>query len=150
MEVWGFSGAVGLEVIAAWKSVELSSLCLLVPSSALQQRQVCARGGCHVCKRGSPMPMHVLTRWFLPLLPNSWLNISLNSSLSIAFSPCSSTGLWSYIWQSRCHSLHLPQSLMKLKKVDMKLKSSHKVQPQTCQVMHILSWARAEHHLTQI
>lgn len=101
---------MGWEDIAAQNTVESSSLCLLVPSSALQQRQVGALGGSHVCKGGSPLPMHVLSRWFLPLLQNSssWRNIGLNSSLSIAFSPCSSTGLWSCLTEEVSHSPQLP------------------------------------------
>lgn len=69
-DVWGFTIAMGLEVIAGWKTVETSSLCLhffVYPAAEASARH----GRSHVCKRGSPLPMHALSRYLVPLLPKN-------------------------------------------------------------------------------
>lgn len=98
-EVWGFTDAVGLEVIAGW--VESSSLCLLAPSSTLQLRQISdVRGALHF-----PCMLLVGDSYLCCQTAAAGRTVGLNSSLYTAFCPCNSTGLWSYAWQMRCHTV---------------------------------------------
>lgn len=98
-EVWGFTDAMGLEVIAGW--VESSSLCLLAPSSTLQLRQISDVGGALHC----PCMLLVGDLHLCCQTAAAGRTVGLNSSLYTAFCPCNSTGLWSYAWQRRCHTV---------------------------------------------